>query len=419
RGRIPDAIRQAYCIVVVVSDKNEVQAFKITVTDDSHFNIIKCDKRSRIQDTAITSDALLPDGPYNLWHSGETSRRVKDLAESFAQHPHLPKMLQSSAILETLAEGCFSGIFVLKLTRPDRSIRTWWMARPDEVSLKDSALELVLPESAELTEINPRLLAPKALPGIWQDQEITYQSVLDYFIGGRTVQIDRGSYQESLRIPKVGKEPLDKSITAAVENGSIWLLSGPASILGEPVPSGVLSAESKLCLPIEPIAPAELLNENIPNAWADGTASALSILTALSVKIGKNLPWKVVCDALQSALQARFVELTENSHEFPCGYPAAQNVWIRAASSVHKPVKGTAKPVPIGVLFAESELEPSQIQDLSEIIPQLLSIKTKINAPLKFHVRIELGDGRSAPDSKAVNEFNELIAKIKDGWKLH
>ena len=31
KGRMPDAIRQAYCIVVTVSDKDEVQAFKITV----------------------------------------------------------------------------------------------------------------------------------------------------------------------------------------------------------------------------------------------------------------------------------------------------------------------------------------------------------------------------------------------------
>lgn len=33
RGRVPDAIRQAYGIVVTVSDKDEVQAFKITGTE--------------------------------------------------------------------------------------------------------------------------------------------------------------------------------------------------------------------------------------------------------------------------------------------------------------------------------------------------------------------------------------------------
>jgi hypothetical protein len=62
---IPGAIRQAYCIVVTVGSDNEVQAFKISVpeTDDPLFNLIKSDKRSRIQDTAVTADALLPGGP--------------------------------------------------------------------------------------------------------------------------------------------------------------------------------------------------------------------------------------------------------------------------------------------------------------------------------------------------------------------
>ncbi len=80
KGRVPEAIRQAYSTVVTVSEKNDVQAFKITVTDDPHFTTIKADKRSRIQDTPITAEALLPGGPYDLWKEGETSRRVKDLA---------------------------------------------------------------------------------------------------------------------------------------------------------------------------------------------------------------------------------------------------------------------------------------------------------------------------------------------------
>jgi len=142
KGRVPEAIRQAYCIVVTVSEKDDAQAFKITVTDEPHFNVIKNDKRSRIQETAITAEALLPDGPYNLWRAGETSRRVKDLAGAFAQYPHLPKMLKASAILETLAGGCENGTFVLRVVRPDRTSRTWWMSRPDENALSEIFLNV-------------------------------------------------------------------------------------------------------------------------------------------------------------------------------------------------------------------------------------------------------------------------------------
>ena len=66
KGRVPDAIKQAYCTVVTVSEKNDVQAFKINVTSDPHFTIIKNDSRARIQDSSISAEALLPDGPYNL-----------------------------------------------------------------------------------------------------------------------------------------------------------------------------------------------------------------------------------------------------------------------------------------------------------------------------------------------------------------
>src|SRR5690242_12414016 len=62
-----EAIRQAYSTVVTVSDKNDIHAFKITVTDDPHVSTIKADKRARIQDSAITAEALLPGGPYDLW----------------------------------------------------------------------------------------------------------------------------------------------------------------------------------------------------------------------------------------------------------------------------------------------------------------------------------------------------------------
>src|SRR5262249_25574130 len=125
KKRIPEAVQQAYSIVVTVSEKDEVQAFKITVENKPLFTLIKEDKRSRIQDTAINAEALLPEGPYNLWRANEKSRRVKDLVGAFAQSPQLPKMLNRSAILQTLVAGCAEGRFVLSIARPDKSLKTY------------------------------------------------------------------------------------------------------------------------------------------------------------------------------------------------------------------------------------------------------------------------------------------------------
>lgn len=420
RARIPEAIRHAYCIVVTVSDKDEAQAFKLTVTEDPHFETIKNDSRSRVQDTAITAEALLPDGPYNLWKGGETSRRVKDLAGAFAQLPHLPKMLKSQAIVETLVAGCEQGTFVLKLTRPDRTFRTWWRSRPDDAALSDPALELVLPDSAELGEIPGDLLAPKTLPDLWGGDEITVQAVMDYFDGTKVVQVDKGGFTEPAPVPKAPADVVETAVNEAVEAGKVWLLSGPSSLLGETIPAGVLSPAAKLRVPPAIISAAAILPENLPAAWKGGQTTALSIATALSNQAGHTLPWKTVRDVVGGAIQARFVALTEDSAPWPCELPAANSVKLQVAETgVDGGGGGDGGPGPgAKTLVAQAELEPSEIQDLGDLIPQLLEIKTKIDMPLKFRVRIEFGDGEQDASPESVASINELLESIRAGFKI-
>lgn len=427
KGRVPEAIRQAYCIVVTVSDKDEVQAFKLTVTEGSHFETIKRDSRSRVQDTAITAEALLPDGPYNLWKGGETSRRVKDLAGAFAQLPHLPKMLKSQAIIETLVEGCAQGTFVLKLTRPDRTFRTWWRSRPDDAALADPAMELVLPEAAELGEISGSLLAPNVLPDLWAGEEITVQAVMDYFDGTKVVQVDRGGFTEPVPVPKASPAVVEAGIDEAVEEGKVWVLSGPASLLAEQIPPGVLTPAAKLRVPPGIISATAILPENLAAAWKNGTTNALAIATALSQQNGHTLPWKTVRDVIGGALQARFVALAEDSASWPSEMPAANTVKITIAESG----SGTGSDGDSGAsggwvvaetglkkLVAQADLEPSEVQDLADLIPQLLEIKSKANTPLAFRVRVEVGDGQSDPDAESSNAIRELLQGIRDDFKL-
>jgi hypothetical protein len=203
RKKVPEAVQQAYNIVVTVSEANEVQAFKLTLdTTRPLFDQIKSDARSRIQETAVSYEALLPEGPYDLWRSGETSRRVKDPVGAFAQFPHLPKMLNRQAILDTLIQGCREGQFVLRITRPDRSYRTIWRATPDDADLKNTTMEVVLPESAELSGIEPGLLAPGVLPDLWKGEDVTVAEVRAYFSGGKVVKVARQGYDEAITIPK-------------------------------------------------------------------------------------------------------------------------------------------------------------------------------------------------------------------------
>ncbi len=423
RGRIPEAVKQAYCTVVTVSDKNEIQAFKINVIDEPHFTIIKNDNRSRIQDSSISAEALLPDGPYNLWREGETSRRVKDLSGAFAQMPHLPKMLKTQAITDTLVEGCLAGAFVLKLTRPDGSARTWWHTQPDETAMADPALELVLAEAAELEEISPELLEPDRLPKLWSSEVITVQGVIDYFKGGNVVQIQRTNYSEPLAIPKASPAIINDAVTKAVAAGKLWLTNGPASILGEPIPAGVLMPQARLQRPPAMLAAAEILPENLPDAWTNGETTALAIATALSQKSGQTLPRKTVRDVVGASLNARFTQLEPTSGAWPCDYPAAQSIKLKVTAGYGKGGGGAGTggddEVREGrVKNAEAILEASQVQDLGDAIPELLEIKSKSGYPITFKVRIEVGGADNPPDDATIAEINQILDNLKPGFKV-
>ena len=410
RKAIPEAIGQAYCIVITVSEKNEVQAFKITPGDEPLFQTIKSDSRSRIQDTAVTAEALLPGGPYELWKNGETSRRVKDLVGAFAQFPHLPKMLNRQAILETLINGCFEGTFVLQLTRPDRSVRTFWRERPDDNALKDTSLEVILPEAAELSSLPYELIAPDKLPGLWKRDELLYQDILDYFSGRHVEMIPKEGYEEPITIPKMERNVLDDIVNEAVRTEKIWLTSDPASILGEDIPTGVLTPDAILQGPPEPISTVDLLPDNLQGAWSANNTTALAIATALSKKEGKTLPWVTVKEAIDGGLKARFLELSEDSTPWPSEFTGANTVTLRLPKE--KPPSPPPPPPP-DVLVAEAYLEPNQIQDLSDQIPDLT--KTAAGQDLKYHVRIEFkGDENK---DEIARQINELLKEISD--KLH
>ena len=414
RRRIPDAGRQAWSIVVAVNDRNDVQAFKVAVGDEPLFTTIKADRRARIQETAVSSEALMPGGPYDLWREGETSRRVKDLVGAFAQFPKLPKMLRRKEILDTVVEGVQEGIWVAQVVRPDRSVKTFWRTPIDEPALKDSGLEVLLPGAAVLTELAPELLEYRRLPGLWSSEEITVEDMTDYFAGGRTVAVPREGYEDTVVIPKCEAAAVEAAIGAAVERGTIWMTNGPASILGEPIPAGLLTPAATLQPPPEPVGVEELMQESIPGAWQDGTTNALAISAALSAKRGKTLPWCVVRGAIDAAIRARWVELTDGSAPWPGDLAGAQHVILRVpeggGSSTHKQEDELK-----GLLVAEASLLANDIQDLAEEIPSLL--KAAVGHDLKFRLRVEFG-GETRPDAGAVEQVNALLAEVSEELKL-
>ena len=187
-------------------------------------------------------------------------------------------------------------------------------------------------------------------------------------------------------VPKASADVVNTAIGEAVLAGKVWLLSGPASLLAEPIPAGVLAPTSTLCVPPAVINVAEILPANLPNAWPGDETNALAIATALSQKPGKPVPWKTVKDVIGASLNARFTQLADGSAPWPCDLPAAQTVQQKVAPAgpgggtgggdAGGGATGSGTPPPT-IRVAEADFKPSQIQDLGDLIPALLELKAK------------------------------------------
>jgi hypothetical protein len=415
---VPDAIRQAWCMMVTVSETNDVQAFKLGITDDPLFMTLKSDPRSRMQETKITAESLLPNGPYDLWKEGDTLRRVKDLSGSFAQMPHLPKMLNASAIVDTLVDGCVAGDFVLQLKRPDKSVRTWWRARPDEEALKDPDLEVVLITSAELAEIPGALLRKGALPGLWETKtELPMADFNTYFDGGKVVQVDRGGYNEGQQIPKASADVMNAAVEKAVADGDLWLVSGPTSMFKESVPVGVLTDASLLLPPPEPLVAAAVLEANLPGAWKDGKASVAAILSQVSMQRGKPVPWVLVQQAVDGALRARIIELAPESPPWPCDPSNAAKVIVKAVSGIARPPGegGGGSVINDKSIAYRAYLQPNELQDLADALSDIMALQAKHGITIRFQLSVEAtSEGELKPEASA--ELRKMLEDISDSF---
>ena len=255
----------------------------------------------------------------------------------------------------------------------------------------------MLPEAAKLSALEPDVLRQGSLPGLWQSDTITVQDAYDYFAGGREVVLPREGYEEALLVPACEPARVDAAVLEAVEQGLVWLTNGPASILSEPVPAGVLSAAATLRPPPTRIPVDEMMAQSIPDAWRDGSTNALAVATALSTKHGATLPWATVRAVIEAAIRAHWVELSADSAAWPCDLAGARHVTLivplddKLGDRRRQPYRGTRP----GVLTAEAVLEANGIQDLADQVPQIA--KAAVGNDLKFNVRVELGGNDPLP----------------------
>lgn len=225
--------------------------------------------------------------------------------------------------------------------------------------------------------------------------------------------VAREGYEERITVPSASRDVVEEGIKGAVKSGMLWLTSGPASLLGEDIPAGLLTDGAVLQSPPEPIATTDILPDQLPEAWTDESSTGLTIATALSNRAGKTLPWSTVRDGIDGAIRARFLELAVDSMEWPVDFSGAQRVKLKLPAEA--PPQPQLPPTAPGVLVAQSELRPDQIQDLADQIAELT--KLAVGLDLKFKLRIEL-DGSTKDSDGVIQKLNDLLQKIDDELRL-
>ena len=101
-----------------------------------------------------------------------------------------------------------------------RSLRTFWRERPDAQVLKEPSLEVVLPEAATLTSLNPALLVPDVLPGLWRDGTLPLSTLRAYFAGEHVEMAPRDGYEEPVTIPQAVPEVVTRSRRARIPSSA-------------------------------------------------------------------------------------------------------------------------------------------------------------------------------------------------------
>lgn len=111
----------------------------------------------------------------------------------------------------------------------------------------------------------------------------------------------------------------------------------------------------------------------------------------------------------------RLLERAPDSGPWPCDYTGAKDVKLLLLIKEAEPQVVEIPFIKAGVLVAEADLRPGQIQDLADQVAEIT--KAAAGLDLKFHLRIELG-GPSRPSNDVIARMSQLLQEISSDLKL-
>lgn len=429
-GALRGAVRSAYSLVLDLDDAGSLRAQVVKspstlgITEDRPWARIRkmlTDEERLIAD-GLEPDYLLPGSHLELWGAQEKSKRAQDIFELFARpsNPNRPRFLSAQLFRDALIEGVRQGVMVLHQARPDGSDRYFWRKppAPDKVTLE---MNVIPAPDATLTFLEPELLVPGALPGLWPlaTQPIQRRDVLKYFDG--------------VTQPRLHDTALNEAIVRAVTDGLIAVRTTSRAYFKEAVPATLLTDSLELVPPPTPLVPADLLPDALPGPWdrslTPPEASLAAIADAVATVRGEPIPWSLIVSALNDARDARKVTFTGSISDDPssgrsvivrlyeAGPPQPSTGRESSAGSGYNPRpsgSGGYQPTPpaSGIATDEMMLSLFEVTQLGEIAGQLQEVVPALKVGFKVMVTIEGGD----IDAEALATLNAVLSAA--GLKL-
>lgn len=377
---LPEAVVGAYNILVAVGEMGQVHAQPLRAdraVGGIPFERIKATlaQDERLVTTSLDPDLILPGSYLELWAEGDTARRVTDLKDAFGQFPRLPRLLRPESLFDTLTRGVREGVLVLRLPRADGSVRTWWLIPPDHDTLRRSEMEVQPANLAVLHDLEPELLEPERVDSLWPvpTGPLTLGELHAFFDGVRAPRL-------------AAPDMLDTAVRTAVQRGTLMARLDDSSLFREPLPDGSLPVALELLPPPPPIHGADLTPQALPEAWEDAQAALQSIADALAARHGYNLPWTLLSQGVNEALQLRLFERVPEGGPWPCSPAAADQVRFRRVEKIHLP----------------PETVVAALGYTSDATPALRAVKETIEARFL---------GREVPDDLFISAVRTAIAQ--------
>ena len=470
-NNLPEAVVGAYHVLLALDENGTVQAQALRTDRElggTPFERIKTTLAGdeRLVTTTLDPDLILPGSYLALWGEGQTARRVTDLMQAFGQFPRLPRLLRPESLYDTLRRGVQEGVLVLRLPRADGSSRTWWRIPPDADTLARPELEVVPAASAQLTYVEPELFKPGVLAGLWPaaNGPLPMATLADYFDGKRAPRL-------------AGVDVLVGAVAATVRRGLLMARIEHTSLYQEELPDGPLPDDLELLPSPSALNGADLTAQALPEAWQGTEATLQSIVDVLAKHRGYSVPWAMISRAVDEALSLKLLQRADTSMSWPCSPVAADQVLLRIPEEIElspeaivqalkytgtgaptlravkevvenqffggrtilletftqqaqaalstgllekvdaattKDLLGTRVRQPAKVLYAEATFDLLALERLAEKVGELISLAPQLN----YAFRVSLTAEGQPPDDETYNRLNEVLSRIRPGWKL-